>query len=135
MRRADHPATRRLSALLALAAIAVVHLRDAPGSLGEVPYVGALELALAGACLLLMFVVCLHDARITWGVAVALMLAAALSYVASRTTGLPGAGDDVGNWGSAMGTVSLLAEIALLLLGADTLRRRPRSSVDRAPLS
>jgi len=48
-------------------------------------------------------------------------------YIATRTVGLPGDPGDVGNWGYWVGTVSLLAEAALVVLSVSmvlTLRRR-----------
>jgi len=38
-------------------------------------------------------------------------------YVVSRTVGVPGDPHDVGNWGYWVGTVSLLVEAALVMLG------------------
>ncbi len=36
--------------------------------------------------------------------------------VLSRTTGLPGSTDDIGNWSQMLGAVNLLTEAALILL-------------------
>ena len=57
-----------------------------------------------------------------WAAAVLLGAGPFAGYVASRTVGLPGDPGDVGNWGDWVGTVSLLVEAALVMLGASMLR-------------
>lgn len=128
----------RIAAVAALAAIAAIHVVDGLASLGDVAYVGVLELALSAACVVLIGVLLVHATPLTWNATGALMAVAALSFLASRTVGLPDATDDVGNWGPSSGIVSLAVEIALVLMAARAgvrFGRRPRSSVDRAPLS
>jgi hypothetical protein len=44
-----------------------------------------------------------------------------LGYLASRTIGLPGDADDVGNWGDWVGLVSLFLEAALIVLSVSML--------------
>lgn len=46
-------------------------------------------------------------------------------YLLTRTTGLPGDHDDIGNWSDPVGTVSLVAEglLMLIALAALTVRR------------
>jgi hypothetical protein len=56
-----------------------------------------------------------------WAVAVPLGAGPFVGYVASRTVGLPGDPHDVGNWTYWVGTVSLLVEAALVMLGVSTL--------------
>jgi hypothetical protein len=52
-----------------------------------------------------------------------------IGYVASRSVGVPGDHGDVGNWGYWVGTVSLVIEAALIVLGVTMLiayRQRSR---------
>jgi hypothetical protein len=63
-----------------------------------------------------------------WVSAVALNAAAMIAFVLSRTVGLPGSFDDIGNWTPILGVLNLLSEaavisIALLAVGAIS---RPR---------
>jgi hypothetical protein len=54
-----------------------------------------------------------------------------VGYIASRTVGVPGDPGDVGNWGYWVGTVSLVVEAALVVLGVGMLlamRERLRAS-------
>jgi hypothetical protein len=116
------------AAAAALIAVAVVHLLDGPGSLTDVPYIGVLELALAAACAPLALLLLIRQTRSLWVSAVALNAAAMIAFVLSRTVGLPGSFDDIGNWTPILGVLNLLSEaavisIALLAVGAIS---RPR---------
>jgi hypothetical protein len=55
----------------------------------------------------------------------ALAAATFVGYCLSRTTGLPAATDDIGNWTETLGVWSLVAEAAVVALSglAMTLRR------------
>jgi len=44
--------------------------------------------------------------------------------VISRTVGLPGGAEDIGNWAETLGLASLLVEGSLVALGAMVLRER-----------
>jgi hypothetical protein len=121
------PATTRRAALpaaLALVAVAVVHLLDGPGSLQDTFYIGALELALAAACVPLAIMLIVQPARATWGTAGAITALAFALYVASRTVGLPGSMDDIGNWAQTLGMVNLATEAVVIAMAAWALARR-----------
>ena len=124
---------RLAGALLALA-IAAVHVADQGGvtALGSPHWLGwgfrFIEVAggLTAGTLLLP-----RSARLglRWGGPVVLGWAAGLllgvgpftGYLASRTVGLPGDPQDVGNWGYWTGTVSLFVEAALVVLSVSML--------------
>lgn len=122
------PAILRRDAALAAAAmigVAVVHILDGPASLEEAPhYVGALELALTAAAVLAALALIVNPTRDVWLVAGGLAGGALLLYLASRTLGLPGAGDDRGNWGETLGLASVAVEAVAIALAAKALRRR-----------
>jgi hypothetical protein len=119
------PASRGAALLTAimLIATAVVHLIDGPGSLDDTFYVGALELALAAACVPLALVLIAQPARAVWIAIVSLVSVALAIYLASRTSGLPGATDDIGNWGETLGIFNVAAEFAVILLAGWVLER------------
>jgi hypothetical protein len=122
--RLDRPPVARGTAAVAAAAlltVAVVHLIDGPESLEDQFYVGALELALTAACVTLAIGLILRPTRDTWIASATIIVLALLLYVLSRTTGLPGAGDDVGNWGEALGVLNVASEALLLALAASAL--------------
>lgn len=122
------PQSRRLAvpAAAGLIAVAVVHLLDGPGSLSDTPYVGALELALVAACVPLAILLLTLPVRLFWHATGAVCTAALLVYVASRTVGLPGSTDDIGNWFQTLGLLNVVFEVAVIGLAASVVRRSPR---------
>jgi hypothetical protein len=86
-------------------------------------YIGVLELALAAACLPLAILLLVRPSRPLWDTALALNAAALVAYVASRTIGLPGSTDDIGNWIQTLGVISILAECTVLAPALSALRR------------
>jgi hypothetical protein len=118
------PIARSLAfiAAAALAAVCVVHLLDGPGSLSDHAYIGALELGLAAACAPLAVWLLVRPTGAVWKAALALNLAAVAAFIISRTVGLPGSTDDVGNWGQLLGVINLAVE-AIVISAALTAMR------------
>ncbi len=127
--------TNRSIPLILLAAIAWIHFKDIPDKLGETPYLGWLYILLvvgcaaAGAWLL--------SDRWRWGAALGSVISAGaiIFYVLTRTTGLPDARGDIGNWAEPSGVVSLIAEAAFLVLAILALRRAGAPSPASAPMN
>ena len=111
-------------AALGLLAVAVVHLIDGPGSLSDQFYVGTLELAVAVACVPLAAMLLTRPVAALWHATGALCTATLLVFIASRTVGLPGSADDIGNWGQLIGVLSMVFEAAVVILAAAAVRRR-----------
>ena len=111
-------------AAAALAGVCLVHLLDGPGSLSDAFYVGALELALAAACVPLAVLLVIRPTRTIWIAALALNVAAMAAFVLSRTTGLPSSTDDIGKWTQTLGVVNLVVEATLIGLAAAVIRPR-----------
>src|SRR3954462_946715 len=90
-------ATRSVVAV-GLAGIALIHLLDSIGKYHETRYVFWMYVALMVGSLLTAFAV-LHPRSRAAGLAAGGVAAGAIAgYVVSRTTGLPDAPGDVGNW-------------------------------------
>ena len=71
--------------------------------------------------------------RAGWTLGGTLALLTFVAYCVNRTVGMPGAVDDIGNWGEPLGVASLVVEGAMVLLSAAMLRsRRPPVLEDRA---
>ena len=121
-RRARHRRAAIIAALL-LAAVGVVHLIDGPGSLSDVFYIGALELALVAAVVPLAVLLCTRPLPAFWHAAGALCTLALAVFVASRTVGLPGSTDDIGNWGQTLGLVSIVTELAVIAVAGYAVAR------------
>src|SRR4051812_6063797 len=109
-----------------LVAIAALHLAAAPDEWADARVVFWLFVALAAACLALAAWPGLGRDRRSAAAVLTLALAPMAGYVVSRTTGLPGATDDIGDWANPLGLAALAVEAALVLSVARERRaRRP----------
>src|SRR5689334_18225103 len=103
-------------AIVGLGGIALIHVLDAPGTFQDTPYLGWMYVALIGSCIMLAGA---HlrgsDARV-WAATAALALSVIAGYVISRTVGLPGKADDIGNWNESLGIASLFVEASVAVL-------------------
>ncbi len=123
--RAAESAVRRGVAAIGLAAVALIHLLDLPGKIEEAPYLAVGYLALIGLALLTAESLVRRDTVLGWLAALGLSAATVAGFVATRTVGLPGATDDIGNWLEPLGLASLFVEgVVILLALAGLLRRR-----------
>lgn len=125
MRR--HEASVRITELAgvgALAGVALVHLLDLSGKFAEVPYLGVAYIGLIAGSVAAIGLLLRHDRR-GWWLGGGLALATVVAFVLSRTTGLPAATDDIGNWSEPLGVWALLAEGVVVALAASSLRPRP----------
>lgn len=105
-----------------LAVIAWVHFKDIPDKLKETDYLGwAYILLVAGCAAAGAWLLSRHPRR-GYVLGSVISLGAIIGYVLTRTTGLPHAMDDIGNWAELSGIVALVAEGAFLVLSAVALR-------------
>lgn len=129
-------AVRLVSALLALA-VSAVHVADQGGitALNSPAWMGWAFRVIEVAGVLTALVLLLPwSSWLGWAAAVLLGAGPFLGYMASRSVGVPGDHADVGNWGYWLGTVSLLVEAALVMLGIGmllALRQRLSSAASR----
>ena len=110
-------ATRAVLAV-GLAGIALIHLLDSIGKYGETRYLFWLYIGLMIASLSTAAGVLFTRSRTAFLAAAALAASAILGYVLSRTTGLPNATDDIGNWTEPLGLASLFVEGVVVAVGA-----------------
>jgi hypothetical protein len=117
----DHPIERdqvgRAVGIVGLAGIALIHLLDAVSKYGETRYVFFLYMVLMACTLTAAAVLLRLDSRSAWSIAVGATAATLIAYVLSRTTGLPQASQDIGNWSDSLGLASVFVEGCTLLLG------------------
>ena len=103
---------------LALAALAVIHVVDLPGTLGPTPLVGAGYLAIIVAAVLTGGVMVSRSHRLAWAAAGGIAASAMGGYILTRA--LPGGflGDhgDVGNWHCPLGIAALSVESVIVLI-------------------
>ena len=123
--------TRFIGALLALG-VTVAHVEDQGGITAfnnDPDWLGwgyrLIEVGgLAAAAVLLVA----GGIRLAWAPAALLGIAPFVGYILTRTTGLPGHHDDVGNWSQWSGTMSLLVEASLFVLAVSILLPAVRTS-------
>src|SRR5580692_10613573 len=103
---------------LALAALAVIHVVDLPGTLGPDRLVGIGYLGIIAAAVLIGGVLLARSHRLAWAAAAAVAVSAMGGYILTRA--LPGGflGDhgDVGNWHCPLGIAALSVESVIILL-------------------
>jgi hypothetical protein len=110
LHRLVHEIAARATIAVGLAAIGVIHLLDSIGKYTETRYLFWMYIALIVGSIGVAGLVLFTRARIWLLAAAALAGSAAIGYVLSRTTGLPNAGDDIGNWTEPLGLASLFVE-------------------------
>ena len=111
-------ASARVVAALALAALAVIHVVDLPGTLGPTPLVGIGYLGIIAGSILIAGVLIARPHWLAWAAAAAVAVSAMGGYILTRA--LPGGflGDhgDVGNWHCPLGIAALSVESVTVLL-------------------
>ena len=120
-------AITRTLAVVGLAGVALIHLLDAHDTFLSSPvqgwlYVGLITGTLGTAALLARR----SDPR-AWTAALLLPLGAFLAFVYSRTIGLPGGADDIGNWWEPLGLASLFVEAAVIAVAGAVLSEQRRA--------
>ncbi|TMK41949.1 MAG: hypothetical protein E6G56_02670 [Actinobacteria bacterium] len=130
LRAAVRDGVARAIAVIGLGGMALIHLLDLPAQFDGTPYLGWMYIGLIVSSVTLAGLLIGGSGHRTWRAAGVLALAVLVGYVLSRTTGLPQATDDIGNWGEPLGIASLFVEASLVGLTVGVLagRRRPRHS-------
>src|ERR1700722_9415774 len=103
---------------LALAALAIIHVVDLPGTLGPTPLIGIGYLGIIAAAIVIGGVLIAGPHWLAWAATAAVAASAMVGYVLTRA--LPGGflGDhgDVGNWHCPLGIAALSVESVIILL-------------------
>jgi hypothetical protein len=106
----------RLLAILGMAAIAVIHILDAPGTFEGVKYIFWLYIAIIVGAIPFSILLLQWPSRLAW-IGPALLAAGPLiGFLLTRSVGLPGDSDDIGNWLESLGLASMFVEVAVLSL-------------------
>jgi hypothetical protein len=122
----------RAAAATALVAIAALHLAAAGDEWDDTRGVFWLFIALAGVCGIAAVRIAHGFDRRAPAYVLALAVLPIAGYVLSRSTGLPGADDDVGDWANPLGVAALVVEAGLVVL-ASRAYPGPRSKNAGAP--
>lgn len=108
--------TARMLAVVGLVAIAVIHILDAAGTYTSTRYIFWLYMAVIIGAIPGTLLLAHWSSRRAWIAPALLAAGPLLGYLLSRTIGLPGDGDDVGNWLDTLGMASLFVETGVLSL-------------------
>jgi hypothetical protein len=110
----------RATAVQALAALAVIHVLDLPGTLAPEPLVGIGYFAIIAAAVMAGGAMIARSHWLAWAAAGGLGVAAMAGYLLTRA--LPGGflddHGDVGNWRCPLGIAALSVEVLIILLAA-----------------
>jgi len=108
----------RAAGALALAALAVIHVVDLPGTLGPTPLVGFGYLGIIAAAILIGGVLIARPHWLAWAAAAAVAVSAMGGYILTRAVpgGFLGDHGDVGNWHCPLGIAALSVESVIILL-------------------
>jgi hypothetical protein len=121
MRRVAAEIVTRSAAIVGLAGIALIHLLDSISKFHETPYMGWLYVGLMISCLAVAATLVRANAREAWLAAVALPAGAIAGFVLTRTTGLPQATGDIGNWSEPLGLAALFVEGTVIAVSVHAL--------------
>ncbi|WP_053225993.1 hypothetical protein [Solirubrobacter soli] len=107
-----------------VSAIGLIHLLDSVGTYHETRWLFWAYVLLMGATIVVAAALLHHPDRRAFTGAALVAAAPLFGYILSRTTGLPGADDDIGNWTDPLGLASLWVEGAVLLTAGYALAPR-----------
>jgi hypothetical protein len=132
LRRAASEIVARSAAVAGLAGIALIHLLDSLSKFNETPYMGWMYVGLMLSCLAVAGALVRGNLREAWLAAIALPASAIVGFTLTRTTGLPQAHGDVGNWSEPLGLAALFVEGAVIAVAAYALAAlRPARALQR----
>jgi hypothetical protein len=123
--------TRRAVLAALVTGIGLIHLLDLPGKWDETRWMGIAYLGLIASTIVVTELLVRTDAAVTYLMTAGLAAGPMIGFVLTRTTGLPGATDDIGNWSEPLGLASLFTEAMAVVLCAGALASRPRTTVSR----
>ena len=106
----------RAVGIVGLLGIALIHFLDAFSVFDESKLVFVLYIVLMIVTLLASGILLRTDSRLTWMLAGGTAGLTLIGFVLTRTTGLPGFPDNVGNWREPLGLASLWVESLVLVL-------------------
>jgi hypothetical protein len=110
-------AMARVLGVVGLLGIALIHLLDVIGKFSETPYLAWMYIgAIVGAVGLAGWLIVKGSSRAAWAATGGLAAAILVGFVLSRTTGLPNATGDVGNWSEGLGVASMFVEAGVIAL-------------------
>jgi hypothetical protein len=106
----------RAVGIVGLVGIALIHFLDAFSVIDESKFVFGLYIALMIVTLIASGILLRTDSQRTWMLAGGTAGLTLLGFILTRTTGLPGFPDNVGNWREPLGLASVWVEGLVIVL-------------------
>ena len=122
--------TAALSGIGLLSATIAIHTSELSGKVEETAYLGFGYVLLIAASIISIVLLAQRDRR-GWLLGGATCAATLVGFVLTRTTGLPGANGDIGNWGETIAIWSLIVEGAFVALAAWAFQAESRLTARR----
>lgn len=113
--------TMRAVGVVGLLSIALVHLLDVVDKIQETPYIGWLYIALMLSALVVAGLLLFEGSARAWAATGLLAVSVLAGFILSRTTGLPNATGDIGNWSEGLGLASMFVEGCVVVLAGAAL--------------
>ena len=121
-----------MTGVAGLGAIIAIHTSELSHKVDETAYLGLGYVALIMASIVAIVLVAQRDIR-GWILGGATAAATLVGFTLTRTTGLPGARGDIGNWGETIAVWSLVAELFVVVLSLFVVARHRRSTAIHRP--
>lgn len=112
-----------LAGIAGLSAVVAIHTSELGGKVEETAYLGFGYILLIAASIVAIVLLAQRDIR-GWWLGGLTCLATLVGYVLTRTTGLPNATGDVGNWSETIAIWSTIAEALVVVLAAVAISAR-----------
>lgn len=113
----------RVPAAAAAVVTAAVHVSQFGSTWRENAFAGAGFAALAAVCAAGAVALAVRDTPVTWLAMAGACATATAGYVFSRTIGLPGMPDDIGNWTEPAGIAAATSQAIVVVAAAIAIRR------------
>ena len=106
-----------------LLGVALIHVIDGIGKYSETRYLFWMFMGLVVSSIAVALAVLFTKSRTALVAAAGLTATALIGYVLSRTTGLPNASDDIGNWTETIGVANVFIESAVVVIATSAVFR------------
>ena len=121
---AANDAIARAVAIGGLVSIALIHMLQLPSAFAGIGYLGALFIVAIAVSLLVAAALTRTSDDRAWAAAGGLAALILLGYVISRSVGLPGFTDDMGEWSERPGLASMVVESLVIFVTTAVLATR-----------
>ena len=121
----------RATVAVGLLGVGLIHVIDSVGTYTETPYLFWMYMGLILSSIAIAGALLFTRSRLAMPAAIGLVASALAGFILDRTTGLPNASGDIGNWTEPIGLANMFVEGAILFVAipAQLLAKRVTSRV------